>query len=111
MTPMARRRWTGRSPTPSGSPSRTSTAPARRSSRPVWQKTGPGWEAEPPAMLILASQLEAARSQMASTLDFHIIVASVGVAFPGLMLLASHRGLRNDDLGALLLALRWSKVV
>src|SRR3954454_21871197 len=34
-------------------------------------------------MLTFASNLEAARSQMAFTLGFHIILASVGVAFPG----------------------------
>ncbi|MEP6952726.1 MAG: cytochrome ubiquinol oxidase subunit I [Solirubrobacteraceae bacterium] len=62
-------------------------------------------------MLILASNLEAARSQMAFTLGFHIILASVGVAFPALMLIANYRGLRRDDQDALLLAQRWSKVV
>src|SRR3954449_13559891 len=62
-------------------------------------------------MLLLASQLEAARSQMAFTLAFHIILASVGVAFPALMLIANYRGLRHDDQDALRLARRWSKVV
>src|SRR3954464_12830361 len=62
-------------------------------------------------MLTLASNLEAARSQMAFTLGFHIILASVGVAFPALMLIANYRGLRRDDQDALLLARRWSKVV
>jgi cytochrome bd ubiquinol oxidase subunit I len=61
--------------------------------------------------LMFASQLEAARSQMAFTLGFHIILASVGVAFPALMLIANYRGLRRDDPDALLLARRWSKVV
>ena len=59
----------------------------------------------------LASQLEAARSQMAFTLGFHIILASLGVAFPAIMLIANYRGLRRDDADALLLARRWSKVV
>ena len=59
----------------------------------------------------LASQLEAARSQMAFTLGFHIILASLGVAFPAMMLIANYRGLRRDDADALLLARRWSKVV
>jgi cytochrome bd ubiquinol oxidase subunit I len=59
----------------------------------------------------LASTLEAARSQMAFTLGFHIILASLGVALPALMLIANHRGLRHDDADALLLARRWSKVV
>jgi cytochrome bd ubiquinol oxidase subunit I len=63
------------------------------------------------AAVPLASQLEAARSQMAFTLGFHIILASLGVAFPAIMLIANYRGLRHDDADALLLARRWSKVV
>jgi cytochrome bd ubiquinol oxidase subunit I len=62
-------------------------------------------------LTLAASNLEAARSQMAFTLGFHIILASVGVAFPALMLIANYRGLRRDDADALLLARRWSKVV
>src|SRR6476620_11804584 len=58
-----------------------------------------------------ASQLEPARSQMAFTLGFHIVLASLGVAFPAIMLIANYRGLRHDDPDALLLARRWSKVV
>jgi cytochrome bd ubiquinol oxidase subunit I len=61
--------------------------------------------------LPLASQLIAARMQMAFTLGFHIILASVGVAFPAIMLIANYRGLRRNDPDALLLARRWSKVV
>jgi cytochrome d ubiquinol oxidase subunit I len=60
---------------------------------------------------LAASQFEAARSQMAFTLGFHIILASMGVAFPALMLIANYRGLRRNDADALLLAQRWSKVV
>ncbi len=60
--------------------------------------------------LPLASELTAARSQMAFTLGFHIILASLGVAFPAMMLIANYRGLRHDDADALLLAQRWSKV-
>ena len=48
---------------------------------------------------------------MAFTLGFHIILASLGVAFPAMMLIANYRGLRHDDADALLLARRWSKVV
>jgi cytochrome bd ubiquinol oxidase subunit I len=59
----------------------------------------------------LASDLGAARSQMAFTLGFHIILASLGVALPAIMLIANYRGLRRDDADALLLARRWSKVV
>src|SRR5947208_7775099 len=62
-------------------------------------------------MLTLASNLVAARSQMAFTLGFHIILASLGVALPAIMLIANYRGLRRDDADALLLAQRWSKVV
>src|SRR3954464_11077779 len=58
-----------------------------------------------------ASNLEAARSQMAFTLGFHIILASIGVAFPALMLVANYRGLRHGDEDALVLAQRWSKVM
>jgi cytochrome d ubiquinol oxidase subunit I len=60
---------------------------------------------------LAASTLEAARSQMAFTLGFHIILASLGVAFPALMLIANYRGLRHQDPAALLLARRWSQVV
>ena len=61
--------------------------------------------------MTLASTLTAARSQMAFTLGFHIILASLGVALPALMLIANYRGLRRDDADALKLAQRWSKAV
>ena len=60
---------------------------------------------------LAASNLDAARSQMAFTLGFHIILACFGVALPAIMLIANYRGLRRDDADALLLARRWSKVV
>src|SRR6188472_1670330 len=63
------------------------------------------------AMLTLASNLGAARSQMAFTLGFHIILASLGVALPALMLIANYLGLRRNDAEALKLAQRWSKAV
>src|SRR4051812_46368824 len=47
---------------------------------------------------------------MALTLGFHIILASLGVAFPAMMLIANYIGLRRDDSVALGLAQRWSKV-
>jgi cytochrome d ubiquinol oxidase subunit I len=62
-------------------------------------------------MTILASNLGAARGQMAFTLGFHIILASLGVALPAMMLIANYRGLRDGDADALKLAQRWSKVV
>src|SRR5256885_1335366 len=58
-----------------------------------------------------ASQLEAARSQMAFTLGFHIVPASLGVALPAILLSANYLGLRRNDADALLLARRWSQVV
>jgi cytochrome d ubiquinol oxidase subunit I len=78
------------------------------------------WDVRPDALggvptltvaLPLASELGAARGQMAFTLGFHIILASLGVALPAIMLIANYRGLRRDDADALLLARRWSKVV
>jgi cytochrome d ubiquinol oxidase subunit I len=60
---------------------------------------------------MLATTLQAARSQMAFTLGFHIILASLGVALPALMLIANYRGLRHQDADALKLAQRWSKAV
>jgi cytochrome d ubiquinol oxidase subunit I len=60
-------------------------------------------------MTIFASNLQAARSQMAFTLGFHIILASLGVALPALMLIANYRGLRRNDADAMTLAQRWSK--
>jgi cytochrome d ubiquinol oxidase subunit I len=61
--------------------------------------------------MMLASNLGAARSQMAFTLGFHIILASLGVALPAMMLIANYLGLRRDDADALKLAQRWSKAV
>jgi cytochrome d ubiquinol oxidase subunit I len=60
---------------------------------------------------MLATTLQVARSQMAFTLGFHIILASLGVALPALMLIANYRGLRHQDAEALRLAQRWSKAV
>jgi cytochrome d ubiquinol oxidase subunit I len=60
--------------------------------------------------LATSSELIPARSQMAFTLGFHIILASLGVAFPALMLIANYIGLKRDDEAALELARRWSKV-
>jgi cytochrome d ubiquinol oxidase subunit I len=57
-----------------------------------------------------ASELLAAREQMAFTLGFHIVLASLGIAFPALMLIANYIGLRRRDPVAMELAQRWSKV-
>ena len=69
---------------------------------------GPGEVLTP---LAESSQLLPARSQMAFTLGFHIVLASLGVAFPAITLIANYRGLRKGDEAALTLARRWSKVV
>jgi cytochrome d ubiquinol oxidase subunit I len=63
------------------------------------------------SVLPLAADLGAARSQMAFTLGFHIVLASLGVAFPAMMLIANYRGLKRNDADALLLARRWSHAV
>jgi len=57
-----------------------------------------------------SSDLLAARQQMGFTLGFHIILASLGVAFPAYMLIANYRGLRRNDPDSMELARRWSKV-
>ncbi|HEY6749156.1 MAG TPA: cytochrome ubiquinol oxidase subunit I, partial [Mycobacteriales bacterium] len=50
-----------------------------------------------------------ARSQMAFTLAFHIILVPLGVSWAAMALIANHRALRHDDADALRLAQRWSK--
>src|SRR3954470_9803071 len=56
------------------------------------------------------SQLVPAREQMAFTLGFHVILVPFGVAFTFITMIANYRALRRDDVDALLLAQRWSKV-
>ena len=58
----------------------------------------------------MPSQLLPARSQMAFTLGFHIILVPLGVVFPLLMVIANYLGLRRDDADYMRLARRWSKV-
>src|SRR6476659_7485481 len=50
-----------------------------------------------------------ARSQMAFTLAFHIILVPLGVSWAFMALIANYRGLRHGDADALQLAQRWSK--
>ncbi len=47
---------------------------------------------------------------MAISLGSHIILSCVGVALPTIIYLAHRRGIRHNDLDALILARRWSKV-
>jgi cytochrome d ubiquinol oxidase subunit I len=50
-----------------------------------------------------------ARSQMAFTLGFHIILVPLGVSWAFMTLIANFRAIRRNDRAALLLAQRWSK--
>jgi len=52
-----------------------------------------------------------ARSQMGSSLGFHIILACFGIAFAAVTMTAEWIGIRRRDAAALLLARRWSKVM
>ena len=61
-------------------------------------------------LIPIAADLGAARSQMAFTLGFHIVLACIGVAFPAIILVANYLGLKRGDEVALGLAQRWSKV-
>jgi cytochrome bd ubiquinol oxidase subunit I len=61
--------------------------------------------------LPIASNLLAAREQMAFTLGFHIILAAMGIAFPAIALTANYIGVRRGDEAALDLARRWSKAM
>jgi cytochrome bd ubiquinol oxidase subunit I len=67
---------------------------------------------------LLATQLVAplavnpvpwARSQMAFTLAFHIILVPLGVTWAFMAMVANYRAIKHDDADALLLAQRWSK--
>src|SRR5215472_13190285 len=60
---------------------------------------------------VLAANVLPARSQMASSLGFHIILACFGIAFPAVILVAHWIGLKRGDEAAMLLARRWSKVM
>ena len=50
-----------------------------------------------------------ARSQMAFTLAFHIVLVPLGVSWAAMTLIANYKAIRHDDEAALLLAQRWSK--
>jgi cytochrome d ubiquinol oxidase subunit I len=60
------------------------------------------------AVLADPVQLTPARTQMALTLAFHIILVPIGVVLPALMLIANYKGLRHGDKAAMTLARRWS---
>src|ERR1700709_2785515 len=58
-----------------------------------------------------ASNLLAAREQMAFTLGFHIVLSCLWVALPATILIANYIGLKRDDEDAMRLARRWSKAM
>src|SRR3978361_303723 len=58
-----------------------------------------------------ASNLLAAREQMAFTLGFHIVLSCIGVALPATILVANYLGLKRGDEDAMELARRWSKAM
>jgi cytochrome bd ubiquinol oxidase subunit I len=62
-------------------------------------------------ILAVPPELLAARSQMAFTLGFHIVLACLGMGLPTMVLIANAIGLRRGDPVALLLARRWSTVM
>ena len=60
--------------------------------------------------MFAASELLAARWQMAVSLGFHIVLSCFGVAFPAMIYVVHRRGIRNGDPDALALAKKWGKV-
>ncbi len=59
--------------------------------------------------ILAVNPLPWARSQMAFTLAFHIVLVPLGVAWAAFALIANYRAIKHDDADALLLAQRWSK--
>jgi cytochrome bd ubiquinol oxidase subunit I len=66
---------------------------------------------DPLPLAASASNLLAAREQMAFTLGFHIVLSCLGVALPATILIANYLGLRRADGDAMELARRWSKAM
>jgi cytochrome bd ubiquinol oxidase subunit I len=59
--------------------------------------------------LLAVNPVPWARSQMAFTLGFHIILVPLGVSWAFMALVANYRGIKHGDADALNLAQRWSK--
>ena len=59
--------------------------------------------------LLAVNPVPWARSQMAFTLAFHIILVPLGVSWAFMALIANYRGVKHGDADALQLAQRWSK--
>jgi len=66
---------------------------------------------DPLPLAASASNLLAAREQMAFTLAFHIVLSCIGVALPAIILVANYIGLKRGDGDAMELARRWSKAM
>jgi cytochrome d ubiquinol oxidase subunit I len=66
---------------------------------------------DPLPLAASASNLLAAREQMAFTLGFHIVLSCLGVALPATILVANYIGLKKGDEAAMELAKRWSKAM
>src|SRR6187399_3627993 len=66
---------------------------------------------DPLPLAASASNLLAAREQMAFTLGFHIVLSCLGVALPATILVANYLGLKRGDEAAMELARRWSKAM
>ena len=66
---------------------------------------------DPLPLAASASNLLAAREQMAFTLAFHIVLSCLGVALPATILVANYIGLKKGDEAAIELAKRWSKAM
>ena len=66
---------------------------------------------DPLPLAASASNLLAAREQMAFTLGFHIVLSCLGVALPATILVANYIGLKRGDEDAMELARRWSKAM
>jgi cytochrome bd ubiquinol oxidase subunit I len=60
---------------------------------------------------VLAVNPVPARSQMGSSLGFHIILACFGIAFAAICMIAEWIGIKRGDAAAMLLARRWSRVM
>jgi cytochrome d ubiquinol oxidase subunit I len=59
--------------------------------------------------VLALTSLQAARTQMAVSLGFHIVFASVGIGLPFLLLIAEYRANRTGDVVWMALARRWAK--
>jgi len=59
--------------------------------------------------VLALTNLEAARAQMAVSLGFHIVFASLGIGLPLMLLVAEAFAIRRDDAVWMALAKRWAK--